>query len=365
VAIAELDPVLVESARADLGAEAGERLLVIPADVGDEASVRAFVAAVVDRFGKVDAVINNATFSPAGTPVVDLPVDSWDRSYAVNLRVPVLLARACLPAMIARRHGAFVCVSSTGGPFLAAYETLKAAQLALANSLDAELENSGVFAFTIGPGLVPTRTALAAIERLAPRLGMTVEEFWKANGGAVVSVEAAGAGFAAAVALAQRYAGQEISSSQALMDAGIELPPPEGAPADSRAGFDRAAAGTACAAVRATLVAQAAGWRERSFFERQWMQRDFKQRVGMPVERCLEFLASLQANVGQGVGPGAAERAALERLAAFYTHMGELARGYVKDEAQREEQLRITAGWVAEVQRLAAATSDPPADPAV
>lgn len=229
VAIAEIDGSLERPALSELahtGALAGA--MFVRADVSDETSVQALVGQVESRFGKVDVVLNNATYSPAGMAVVETSVETWDRSYAVNLRGPPLLARRCLPAMIARRHGVFSCVSSTGGPFLAPYETLKAAQLTLANSLDAELEGTGVVAFTIGPGLVPTKTAIAAIEHLAPRLGMTPDDFWAQNQGAVVSVEAAGAGFAASIALAERYSGQEISSTQALIDAGIEVPATDG-----------------------------------------------------------------------------------------------------------------------------------------
>src|SRR5581483_7522201 len=253
--IAEVDAQRCDSAAAELAAQFGPaRVMARAVDVSDAAAVQLLVDAVVARFGRVDAVVNNATFAPAGAAVVEAPIESWDRSYAVNLRAPALFARACLPAMIARRHGVFVCVSSTGGPFLAPYETLKAAQVALASSLDAELANTGAIAFTIGPGLVPTETAVAAIERIAPRLGMSVPEFWRMNQGAVLSVEAAGAGFAAAVALAARYGGQEISSTQALVDAGIAVP--GAAPPERTAGPDPAA----LARVRRTLEDQAAGW---------------------------------------------------------------------------------------------------------
>jgi NAD(P)-dependent dehydrogenase (short-subunit alcohol dehydrogenase family) len=338
VVIAELDVPLAAGALPKLRDEFGpERVMEVRTDVSDERAVRALVDAATSRFGRVDAVINNATFSPAGAAVVELPLEAWDRSYAVNLRGPVLLARACLPGMIARHHGAFVCVSSTGGPYLAAYETLKSAQVALANSLDAELEGTGVIALTIGPGLVPTRTATEAIERLAPRLGMTPAEFWIKNAGAVVSVEAAGAGFAAAVAMAARYSGQEISSTQALADAGIQL---------AARSESRSISGTAMESmrvVRGTLERQASEWKQRSFFERQWMLRDFKQRVGMPVERCIEMLATVESLGDLNV---------LVKLARYYDHLGELARGYVKDTKQREEQMAITAGWRREVEDL-------------
>lgn len=325
VVIAEVDVAARAHAETELPG-----VLFVATDVADERSVDAMVAAAKARFGKIDVVVNNATYAPFGLSVAEAPIAAWDRSYAVNLRGPALLARECLPEMVARRHGVFVCVSSTGGPFLAPYETLKAAQVALGNALDAELDGTGVVAFTIGPGLVPTKTASEAIERLAPRLGMTVEQFWAANSGAVLSVEAAGAGFAAAVAQAERYAGQEISSAQALIDAGIELD----APAPAVAAADAAG----LARVRATLAAQLEGWKSRSFFERQWMLREFKQRAGVPVERMLEDLQR-----------GTVKRSSLEKLSAFYGHMGELAAGYVKEPAEREEQARIVAGWKSEV----------------
>lgn len=362
VVIAEIDEAAGRDAARRLEAEwpAG-RILFVPADVADEKSVRRLAEKVESTFGKVDVVLNNATFAPVGAAVTETPIEAWDRSYGVNLRGPVLLAGTFVPGMIARRKGVFVCVSSTGGPYLGAYETLKAAQLELANTLDAELAGTGLIAFTIGPGLVPTETARAAIEKLAPRLGTTVPEFWAAQSAAVLSVEEAGAGFAAAIALAERYGGQEISSSQALIDAGIalastpELPngnhPVVGDPRDSV---------EACRRVRATLADQVAGWKERSFFERQWMQRDFKQHVGMPAERCLEMLDQVEKRMTGGDAAALhAQSATFGKLAQFYEHLGELARGYVKDPKQREEQLRLIEGWRTDVERLVQPTTTP------
>lgn len=310
-------------------------------------------------------MVNNATVAPAGLPVTETAVADWDRSYAVNLRGPVLLARACLPSMVARRQGVFVCVSSTGGPYLGPYETLKAAQLTLAETLDAELDGSGVTAFTIGPGLVPTATAVAAIELVAPRFGLTLEEFYSMNRGALMTAEAAGTGFAVAVVLAERYAGQEISSMQALTDAGItvtedaELPPGVGlvakvesgartsAPRASRAAFRM------CESVRRTLSEQAAGWHERSFFERQWMVRDFRKRAGMPVESWIQALERLSGRLSAITeGSALTDVPPLSTLAAYCAHTGDLARGYIKDPAVRDVQLALIGSWQAEVEEL-------------
>lgn len=355
VVVAEIDAEKGREAEARLTAEwPAARVAFVPVDVGDEASVRHLCGVTLERFGRIDGVLNNATYAPIGGAIVDTEIAAWDRSYAVNLRGPVLLAREVLPAMIQRKRGVIVCVSSTGGPYMAPYETMKAAQVVLANSLDAELEGSGVVAFTIGPGLVPTETATRAIEILAPRLGMTVEQFWTANQGAVLSVEAAGAGFAAAIALAARYAGQEISSSQALIDAGIEVPSGRQQTRMEVGLSDAVGAVEVCGRVSSALTEQAEGWKQRSFFERQWILRDFKQHAGMPVERCLESLELM----GRRLRGGDREvrdqdRTLLMSLSGFYRHLGELAQGYVKDPRQRDEQLAIVASWKSDVDRLA------------
>lgn len=189
VVIAEIHQPSGRKAEVALEKEFGkDRVLFVTTDVGDEASVKNLYSLSVLAFGKVDAVINNATIAVLGE-VKDLPIEEWDRSYHVNLRGPVLMAKTFLPDMIQRNHGAFACVSSTGTAFLGGYETFKAAQVHLANTLDAELEGTAVNAYTIGPGLVPTETASKAVATLAPQMGMTVEQFFEMNKGAVLSVE--------------------------------------------------------------------------------------------------------------------------------------------------------------------------------
>jgi NAD(P)-dependent dehydrogenase (short-subunit alcohol dehydrogenase family) len=221
VIIAEIDHQNGRKAERTLEEEYGkDRVLFVPTDVGDEASVKNLYNLSVVAFEKVDAVINNATIAVLGQ-VKDLPIEEWDKSYHVNLRGPVLMARTFLPDMIKRNHGVFACVSSTGTAFLGGYETFKAAQVHLANTLDAELEGTNVIAYTIGPGLVPTETASKAVAKLAPQMGMTVREIFEMNKNAVLSVEEAGAGFAASIVFAEKFRGQEISSMQALRAADI------------------------------------------------------------------------------------------------------------------------------------------------
>jgi NAD(P)-dependent dehydrogenase (short-subunit alcohol dehydrogenase family) len=326
-----------------------DRVLFVATDVGDEESVKNLYTLSVLAFGKVDAVINNATIAVLGE-VKDLPIEDWDRSYHVNLRGPVLMARTFLPDMIKRNHGIFACVSSTGTAYLGGYETFKAAQVHLANTLDAELEGTNVIAYTIGPGLVPTETASKAVARLAPQMGMTVDEFFEMNKGAVLSVEEAGAGFAVSIVFAEKFRGQEISSIQALKAADIGFGSVE---AENFSVVNQPEkqeqAQALCEAVYVTLKEQSQGWKSRSLFERQWVIRDFKKTAGMPVEEWLLTLERLKDDLNS---EGAVSQPPLEKLAGYYEHLADLAKGYEKDTAKLEENLRHVYGWRDEVQEL-------------
>jgi NAD(P)-dependent dehydrogenase (short-subunit alcohol dehydrogenase family) len=350
VVIAEINQPNGRKAEVTLEKEFGkDRVLFVTTDVGDEASVKELYKLSVLAFGKVDAVINNATIAVLGK-VADLPIEEWDRSYHVNLRGPVLMAKTFLPDMLKRDHGVFACVSSTGTAFLGGYETFKAAQVHLANTLDAELEGTNVIAYTIGPGLVPTETASKAVGQLAPQMGMSVEQFFEMNKGAVLSVEEAGVGFALSVVFAEKFRGQEISSMQALKAADINFGGGEEKKESDEINPERRKQAQAlCEAVLVTLKEQSEGWKSRSLFERQWVTRDFKKTAGMPVEEWLLRLESLNKNLRC---EGAIPSLPLDKLAGYYEHLAELAKGYEKDAVKLEENLKHVYYWRDEVQRL-------------
>lgn len=357
VVVAELDPSTGAKAARRIIAEHGPgTALFVRTDVGDERHVARLARQVRRAFGRVDIVLNNATTVQLGA-AKDVPIQKWDRGYRVNLRGPVLLARAFLPEMLARGRGVFVCVSSAGAaPFMGPYEVFKTAQVELANTLDAELEGTGVIAFTIGPGLVRTPGAQEGIRQLAPLYGKTVEEFYALSEAHQLSAEAAGAGFAAAVALAPRFAGHEIGSAQALIAAGIDYAGHREQPAPAAlSGEAQAEALALCREARATFAGQVRGMAERSLFERQWVARDFRKCVGMPAEECLDVFGGLEAALAAGdAARVSAGREPVRRLEAYYAHLQELAQGYEKDPVKLKEQLAIIAGWRRTLERLAA-----------
>ncbi|MGQ9682791.1 MAG: SDR family oxidoreductase [Anaerolineae bacterium] len=352
VAIAEIDKKSGAAAAARIEAEMGRgSARFVHTDVGDERSVARLARAVP----AADVVFNNATLARVGA-VQNTSVRDWDDCYHVNLRGPVLLARAFLPGMLRRRRGVFVCVASSGAaPFMGPYEVCKTAQVELANTLAAELEGTGVIAFTIGPGLVATPGAQESIQRIAPLYGKTVAEFLEMSKDHIISVEEAGAGFAAAVALAEQFAGQEIGSPQALVAAGITFG--KAAAATVPQGLSKEETAEAldlCREVRGTLAEQAEGWGKRPLFERQWVQRDFRKYAGRSVDQWLELLGRLEAALAaRDAAAIAALDAPVAQLAAYYEHLLQVLRGWEKDPAKLQQGEQALQQWRETAARLA------------
>jgi hypothetical protein len=184
-------------------------------------------------------------------------------------------------------------------------------------------------------------------------MGMSVEQFFEMNKGAVLSVEEAGAGFAASIVFAEKFRGQEISSIQALKAADINFGSVEVEKVSAGINAEkRKQAQSLCEAVYITLKEQSQGWKSRSLFERQWVIRDFKKTAGMPVE---EWLVTLEGLKEQLSGDGAVACPPLEKLAGYYEHLADLAKGYEKDPAKLAENLRHVYGWRDEVEMLSKA----------
>lgn len=355
VVIAEVDENTGASAADAINSEMGSgSALFIRCDVGDEDDVASLRAEVLSRLGPIDIVINNATVAPLGT-VKDAPIGAWDLGYRVNVRGPVLLAKAFIPAMLERNRGIFVCVASSGpAPFMGPYEVFKIAQGGVASTLDMELEDTGVVAFTIGPGISPTPGAAEGIARLAPLYGKSVQEFYEMSKAQMISPEAAGVGFAAAVALAEQFRGQETSSFAALKAAGIELRSDSlGETGEWLKPGDLDRARELCAKVLKTLEEQYEGFKKRSLFERQWVLRDFKKNAGMPVEQWIEALKDLDRKLNASDGKAKVRCSSdLNNLVKYFKHTQDLLAGWEKDPEKLEEHMKILKGWEAEAAEL-------------
>jgi glucose 1-dehydrogenase len=134
------------------------------------------VAEAVARFGGLDGLVSNAGVNRPG-PLVDYPVEDWDRLFAVNTRATWLLAKAAHPALRASQ-GAIVAVASMSGthvhPGLGAYAPSKAAVIMLVRVLAQELGREGIRVNSISPGM--TRTGMSVRVYADPRIAKERDE---------------------------------------------------------------------------------------------------------------------------------------------------------------------------------------------
>ena len=140
----------------------GARAVFVRTDVADPASVKRLIATVLRRFGRIDCLVNNAGVLSVG-PLAHLSARDLDRMLAVNLRGPLLLARAVLPSMLPRRSGSIINVASQLGKYgLGGYVTYCATKFGVVGfteALAAELSGTGVRVWAVCPGLVDTPMA--------------------------------------------------------------------------------------------------------------------------------------------------------------------------------------------------------------
>lgn len=134
--------------------------LFVRTDVADAASTEALAATTLARFGRIDALVNNAAVysSIVKRPFEEIPVDEWDEVLRVNVRGAWLCARAVAPAMRERRRGKIVNVASmtvpTAPPGFAHYVASKAAVVGLTRALARELGPDGICVNTLTPDYV-------------------------------------------------------------------------------------------------------------------------------------------------------------------------------------------------------------------
>jgi NAD(P)-dependent dehydrogenase (short-subunit alcohol dehydrogenase family) len=144
----------------------GDGHVTIAADLGDPASVEALADGVFDRFGRLDALVNNAGVFELHSPT-EVSFDewkrAWDRTLAVNLLGPAHLSFLVGSRMVEQGSGRIVNVSSRGAfrgePDAPAYGASKAGLNALGQSLAKALAPHGVVVCTVAPGWVDTDMA--------------------------------------------------------------------------------------------------------------------------------------------------------------------------------------------------------------
>ncbi|HLZ02287.1 MAG TPA: SDR family oxidoreductase [Bradyrhizobium sp.] len=127
---------------------------LMEADVSRAADVAKVAERALSRFGRIDAVVNNAAIGPLGT-VLDTDEALFDRIIAVNLKGPYLMSRAALPHMIAQGGGSIVNIGSGAGwgkPNMAVYSASKGGVVALSAAMAYDFFHQSIRVNTVIPG---------------------------------------------------------------------------------------------------------------------------------------------------------------------------------------------------------------------
>jgi NAD(P)-dependent dehydrogenase (short-subunit alcohol dehydrogenase family) len=161
-------PGSLESTASVVEAEGG-RALPVYLDLLDRTSLGTAVATVLERWGRIDVLVNNGRYVGPGhmDQLLDTPVELLDRHLEANVMAPVILCKLVLPGMVERGHGVIIDLASASGTMDPArpagsggwglgYGMSKGALHRVAGMVAVELRDRGVLAFNLSPGFVAT-----------------------------------------------------------------------------------------------------------------------------------------------------------------------------------------------------------------
>ena len=167
----------------------GDRALAVPGDIATPGVPEEIVRATVERFGRVDILVNNAAFARS-TRFSSLSAEEWREALEVNLTAPFLFTKAVLPIMKTQHYGRIINISSSAGRTVstlggAHYTASKAGLLGLTRASAKELGQFGITVNAVCPGMIDTElthenATNELLTRLAagypvPRLGTSLE----------------------------------------------------------------------------------------------------------------------------------------------------------------------------------------------
>ncbi len=142
------------TAAAALGAETH----VVPTDITDPSQVEAMGRAAIEKFGRVDVLVNNSGIGGPSGPLWELDLEGWREAFAVNVEGVFLVTKEILPGMIERRSGSVIIIGSITGkrPLWGRtpYASTKAALIGLTRTLALEAGEHAVRVNLISPGFV-------------------------------------------------------------------------------------------------------------------------------------------------------------------------------------------------------------------
>lgn len=140
-----------------LAKELGERVHILPCNLGDKDAVEALVPAAEAAMGQVDILVNNAGITRDGL-FMRMKDEDWEQVLNVNLTSAFRLSRACMKGMMKRRFGRVISITSvvgvTGNPGQGNYAASKAGMIGMSKSLAAEVASRGITVNCVAPGFI-------------------------------------------------------------------------------------------------------------------------------------------------------------------------------------------------------------------
>ncbi len=145
-----------ELVAAEISAASGREALGAACHMGDWDAVPPFVSRVMERFGQIDVLVNNAGIHPGPMSIIDLTREYVDKLYQVNLRGPMRLAGVVAPLMAKQGGGSVINIATigaySGGPNVGTYTSLKAALINITKVMAREWAPLGIRVNAICPG---------------------------------------------------------------------------------------------------------------------------------------------------------------------------------------------------------------------
>jgi NAD(P)-dependent dehydrogenase (short-subunit alcohol dehydrogenase family) len=147
----------------------GEAAFAVAAHTGKEADCQRLVQASIEKFGKVDVLVNNAATNPYFGPMLGIDEAAWDKTFEVNLKGYFWMIRGVVQHLTSRSApGSIINVASVAGieaaPLQGLYGATKAAILSMTKTLAFELASSNIRVNAVCPGLIDTKFASAIVQ---------------------------------------------------------------------------------------------------------------------------------------------------------------------------------------------------------
>jgi 3-oxoacyl-[acyl-carrier protein] reductase len=164
VMVNDINAAIGEAVVADI-VKAGGKASFFAADVTRSEDMQALVAAAVQRYGRLDVMVNNAGWTHRNRPALEVSEEDFDRCFAVNVKSLYLATMFATPVFRAQGGGSFITIASTAGlrprPGLTWYNASKGAAITMSKSLAAELGPDNIRVNCINPVFNPD-TGLSA-----------------------------------------------------------------------------------------------------------------------------------------------------------------------------------------------------------